>query len=258
VAAVTTWLWTVTLVGTIAVAGCAKPFARLDGVLVEAEPQPRRAEPGDSGRVEVTSEGKPETGRRSMPIRKGDAIETATGGIGLMRLADGYEVILDPGTDLTIENPSIFLRAGRVIVKQIARIREALTVKTVFGAATVEGTEFVFEVDPAGQVRVYVLEGRVKVYPLAARWTDTTAVEAGDGVVFDSLRISRLAPLAPAVASQLRGRIADIEQAARPVKPFWQKPAFIAPAAVVGVAAVILIVTDSDTRSGRVDVHIPF
>jgi ferric-dicitrate binding protein FerR (iron transport regulator) len=251
-------LWISSLAATMALAGCAKPFARLDGVLVEAQPEPRRAQPGDSGRIEVTRGGRAEAGRRSMPIRKGDAVLTATGGIGLMALADGYEVIMDPGTDLTIENPSIFLRAGRVLVKRIAQIREALTVKTEFGAATIEGTEFVFEVDSARQVRVSVLEGRVKVYPLAARWTDTTLVAAGEGVVFDSLRITRLAPLAPAAVSALRRRILVIEQASAPVKAFWQKPAFIAPAAVVGVAAVILIVTDSDTRSGTVDVHIPF
>jgi ferric-dicitrate binding protein FerR (iron transport regulator) len=248
------------LAATLALAGCARPFAKLNGVLVEAQPDPHPATAQDSSRVSVTQSGAAVAGRRSMPIRKGDAVATTSNGIGLMVLADGYQVILDPGTDLTIENPSIFLRIGRVIVKRIGQIREALTVKTVFGAAAVEGTEFVFEVDHGGRARISVLEGRVTVYPRAARWRDTVAVSAREGVEYDSLRITRLPPLAVEVERALRRRIAVIEHASIPPgKPFWQKPAFFGPALAAGVAAAVVVLTSgSDTRGGTVTVHIPF
>jgi len=249
------------LAATLVLGGCARPFAKLNGVLVEAQPDPHPASAQDSSRVRVTQSGAAAAaGRRSMAIRKGDAVATTADGIGLMVLADGYQVILDPGTDLTIENPSILLRVGRVIVKRIGQIREALTVKTEFGAAAVEGTEFVFEVDPGGRARVSVLEGRVTVFPRAARWRDTVAVSAREGVEYDSLRITRLPLLAAEVERALRRRIAVIEQASIPPgKPFWQKPAFFGPALAAGVAAAVVVLTSgSDTRGGTVTVHIPF
>jgi ferric-dicitrate binding protein FerR (iron transport regulator) len=198
-----------------------------------------------------------------MPIGKGDALATSGDGVGLMVLAGGYEVILDPGTDLTVENPSIFVRAGRVIVKKVKKIREALTVRTELGAAVVEGTEFVFQVDTSRQVTISVLEGLIKVYPLAARWTDTSTYVAGEQVIFDSLRITRLPALASAAVSALRRRIDAVEHVARPVKPFWQKPVFLVPVVAAGVTAAVLIGGGSDTlpppiRRGTVTIGFPF
>jgi ferric-dicitrate binding protein FerR (iron transport regulator) len=196
-----------------------------------------------------------------MPVEKGDAVATAADGVGLLVLADGYELIVDPTTDITIENPSIFVRAGRVLVKKLKQIRERLTVRTELGAAVVEGTEFVFEVAPTRRVTISVLEGQIRVYPRAARWTDTTTYVAGERVTFDSLHITRLAPLSSAAVTALRTRIVEIERVARPVKPFWQKPTFIVPAAIVGVGTAVILAGGDDepeTRRGTVTVDFPF
>jgi ferric-dicitrate binding protein FerR (iron transport regulator) len=243
--------------------GCSSGFARLDGVLVDGTPAPRPARAGEPGRVVVTRASANEPGRRGMPIGKGDALATNEDGVGLLVLADGYEVIMESRTDLTIENPSIFVRAGRVIIKRVKQLREKLTVRTELGAAVVEGTEFVFEVDTSRQVKISVLEGLIRVYPLAARWTDTTTYVAGEQVVFDSLRITRLPPLAAAEVTALRRRIDAVERVAKPVKPFWQKPVFIVPAVAAGVAAAILIggngsdIPVPPTRNGTVTVDFP-
>ena len=247
---------------TLSLGGCSHSFARLDGVLVDA-PQPRPVRGQETGRVAVTRDSASQPGQRGMPIVKGDGLATSDDGVALLVLADGYQVIMERSTDLTIENPSILLRTGRLIVKKIKRIREALTVRTELGAAVVEGTEFVFEVSPSRQVTIAVLEGAIRVYPRAARWTDTTRYVAGEQVTFDSLQIRKLAPLSAAAVTALRSRAAAVERVARPVKPLWQKPVFIAPALAAGVAAAILIGSGSGseeppTRRGTVTIGFPF
>jgi hypothetical protein len=145
----------------------------------------------------------------------------------------------------------------------VKSLKEALTVRTELGAAVVEGTEFVFEVEPSRQVKISVLEGLIRVYPRAARWTDSSTYVAGEQVIFDSLRITRLPPLTSAEVAALRSRIAAVERVAKPVKPFWQKPAFLVPTIAAGVAAGVLIGSGSSTpetptRRGTVTVDFPF
>lgn len=200
--------------------GCVQSFARLDGVLVDAQPEARPVAAGESGRVEVSRAGQQQDGRASMPIKKGDALLTSADGVAVLVLQDGYQVIMDPGTDLTIENPSIFVRVGRIIVKKLRDIGEQLTVNTELGAAAVEGTEFVLEVSPHQRVRIAVLDGRVTVFPKgAARWSDTISYVAGEQGVLDSARAMRPERLSPRVTDSLRRRIREIETAVRPQVP---------------------------------------
>jgi ferric-dicitrate binding protein FerR (iron transport regulator) len=150
-----------------------------------------------------------------------------------------------------------------VIVKKLKRAKEALTVQTELGAAVVEGTEFVFEVDPDRSVTIAVLEGAIRVYPRAAAWTDTTRYVAGERVTFDSLQITKLAPLASPAIAALRQRIQVIEGASPAVKPFWQSPLFIVPVVAAGVVAGVLLLDDPEPpadviRDGTVTVDLPF
>lgn len=210
------WGWTVALA---ALGGCTQAFGRLEGVLVDAQPEARPVEPGELGRVEVTRQGRQEQGRPNMALQKGDEIVTAADGIGVIELA-GYQIIMDPGTDLTIENPSIFVRVGRIIVKKLKEVAEAFTVKTELGAAAVEGTEFVFEVNRRNEVEVTVLVGRVKVYPReGARWRDTVTFVGGERGRLDSARAARLAPLTPRAIDSLRRHIRHLEITIRPEVP---------------------------------------
>jgi hypothetical protein len=240
--------------------GCAAPFGRLDGVLVEAQPEPRPIKPDEAGRVQVVRQGQAQPGRAGMSLKKNDGITTSADGVALLNLAAGFEIILKPGTDVTIENPKILLRFGGMIVKRIRKVRQALTVQTTLVAAVTEGTEFVLEVDSQPRATLTVIEGRVKVYPRAARWTDTTYYSQGDRVVFDSLGISQLAALEAVEVSVLERRIAAIERVAKPPAPIWQKPAFLVPAAVAVGVAVYFVTRNQDesTSGGTVIIHIPF
>ena len=238
--------------------GCAQPFGRLNGVLVNppsptAEPRP--ASTTELGRVRVSAH----DAQRRMPIRKGDSVATAPDGIGVIALAAGYQIIAEVGTDLTVENPSIFLRVGRVIVKKIRDVRERLVVKTAISAAAVEGTVFIIDADIRGQMRVTVLEGEVKVFPWGvARWRDTTIFRAADRGSADQNRLTRLAALDSAAARAIRRRIASIERAVPPApsKAFWQKPGFLIPAVALVGGAVGFVLTRPSDRSGTITVPI--
>jgi hypothetical protein len=121
---------------------------------------------------------------------------------------------MDPGTDLTIENPSIFVRLGRIIVKKIKELQEALTVNTELGAAAVEGTEFVLEVNRQQQVQITVLEGRVKLYPRhptpEAGRRRPVSYGAGERALLDSTRAVRMAPLTRETTDSLRRRFSHL------------------------------------------------
>jgi hypothetical protein len=109
---------------------------------------------------------------------------------------------------------------GRIIVKKLKEVAEALTVNTELGAAAVEGTEFIFEVNRRNQVELTVLEGRVKVYPReGARWRDTLTYVGGERGWLDSSRAARLAPLTPEATELLRRRIKHLEITVRPEVP---------------------------------------
>jgi hypothetical protein len=210
------WCWGV---AAAMLAGCVPPpsFARLDGVLVDVQPDARPARPDELDRVEVTREGSTQPASEYMTLHHGDALRTAPDGVGILTLAAGYEVIMEPGTDVTIENPSIFVRIGKVIIKKVKEIAEKLTVNTEVGAAAVEGTQFVVEVTREHQVQVTVLEGRVKVYPVhLAAWRDTSFYVAGEQGAITAARITRMAPLSVEATTLLQRRIIGVERVVRP------------------------------------------
>jgi len=209
------WLAGVPLLATLA---CAQPFGRLDGIVVEARP----AMPGEFGRVQVTREGKSRDGAPGMSIAKADQLATAPDGAAILTLQAGYEIIMEPGTELTIENPSIFVTIGKLIVKLregFEQAKEALTVNTEFVSAGVEGTQFFFEVTREKAVQVGVLEGHVTVRSKQARWPPVT-YRAGDAATIrGDAAPSRTQQLDPATIRAIRQRILEVEQAVRPSVP---------------------------------------
>jgi beta-lactam-binding protein with PASTA domain len=154
-----------------------------------------------------------------MAVLKGDTLITGASGIAVLELAGGWQVILEPGTDLTIENPSLFVRLGRVIIKTLRDVREALTVKTDIAAAAVEGTEFLIEVNQRQEMAVTVLEGQVRVTPRDSTAWREVVYAAGERGVVTERRWTRMAPLTPTDARALRQRITTIDRVARPVVP---------------------------------------
>lgn len=208
------------LAGALALAAsaCTAPFAKLDGVLVDTRP----ALPTEFGRVQIIREGKSRNGSPKMSVEKGDGLVTAVDGVALLTLRAGYEVIFEPGTDATIENPSILMRLGKIIVKKLQEVKEKLTVNSQFVSAGVEGTQFVYEVTRDQAVHIAVLEGRVTVRSRAARWDSVTYVAGETGTIRAGSSPSRMQRLDPAAARAIRQRIEAVENAARPVVPELQ------------------------------------
>lgn len=195
--------------------GCTAPFAKLDGVLVDTRP----ALPTELGRVQIIREGIARDGQPRMSIEKGDGLVTAVDGVALLTLRAGYEVIFEPGTDATIENPSILMRLGKIIVKKLQEVKEKLTVNSQFVSAGVEGTQFVYEVTRDQTVRIAVLEGRVTVRSRAANWDSVTYVAGETGTIRPGSAPARMQRLDPADARAIRQRIEAVENAARPTVP---------------------------------------
>jgi hypothetical protein len=243
------------------VLGCSTPYAKLDGVLAGPRPAPSSGPP----RVTLVHEGATQVGAPQQSVVKGDSLLTAADGVALLTLRAGYEVIVEPGTELSIENPSIFVKVGRLIVKSIRRTREALRLNTRFVSAAVEGTVFVFEVTPPDVVRLSVLEGSVFVSPRSDGWAGVT-YRAGEVVTFrGGAPPSPVQQLGPAPAQAVRRRIVEVEQAAQyrtgepwsRFKPLWQKPIFYVPAAVAVVGGIVIVATRGGSAQGTVTIQFP-
>ena len=195
--------------------GCTAPFAKLDGILVETRP----ALPTEYGRVQVTRGGTILQSQPKMGIEKGDLILTAADGVALLTLRDGYEVIFEPGTDATIENPSIFMRLGKILVKVVAQVKEALSVNGEFVSAGVRGTVFTFEVSRNKTVNIQVVEGRVTVKSKVAGWDSVTYVGGEWGTIRAGSRPEPVRRLPPDSARAIERRFAEVEGVARPSVP---------------------------------------
>jgi len=207
--------WFAVGVACAALAACAPPFARLDGILVQNRP----ALPEEFGRLQVIRGGETRDGAPGMSIQKGDTIMTAADGVAVLTLEAGWQVIFEPGTVAKVENPSIFVKIGKLIIKKIKEVTKPLTVNTEFVSAGVEGTEFVFEVTRDSAVQIAVLEGRVVVHSPLARW-DSTTYEAGEaGMINARSAPSPRRKLDPATVRDIRAHIREVEQRVRPAVP---------------------------------------
>ena len=106
----------------------------------------------------------------AMRLQKGDSIGTGSGTQVMMTFAAGYEVTLDTGTAIYIENPSIFLKWGRAFIKRITGATDTLDTHTRHATLHDVGTSYVVTVTPA------VTTVRVESGIVAARARDATAV----------------------------------------------------------------------------------
>lgn len=246
-----------------ALIGCATPYAKIDGVLANTRP----VTASEAGRVTVVKDGARRNGELQQSVDKGDSLLTLADGVALLTIRPGYEVIVEPGSVINIENPSIFVTVGKLFLRKLREASEALRLNTRFTSAGVEGTEFTFEVLPDQTVRLVVLEGSVWIRPRTA----AANIILGGA---QSIVIPPSGPPGPIQAVDeptirtLRERRFAIERGARYAtgepwsrfKPLWQKPAFLVPAAAVVAAGVVaaLVIPKDGTRNGTVLVNIPF
>lgn len=154
----------------VASIACATaPFAQVESVVKEN----RLAAGAELQGVHVTRGAVSLTTATGMALQKGDRIVTDETTEAVIVFGNAYEVILSPGTEISI-SPDIFVNLGRVIVKKLREIREKFTVETKYVNAGVEHTEFAVSVDRADVVSVVVLEGTVTLESTTQRWPPQT------------------------------------------------------------------------------------
>ena len=242
----------IVLASATLVACIPAPFARLDDILVDN----RAAQPEEFGRVKITRAGATQDGAPGMAILKGDTVTTGADGVAAVTLAAGWEVIFEPGTVATIENPSIFVRWGKLIIKKLQEVKEALTVNNEFVSAGAEGTVFVFEVTRDNEVRISVVEGTVVVNSRLARW-DSVRYRAGDaGMIRAGVRPS-VRRLDPQSARIIQQRVGQVEQIRRMrVNPAALAPAVAAPPPPPAVVPGATVVPDRPARQPAAEMRV--
>jgi len=222
-----------------ALVGCIPPaFAKLDDILVDD----RAALPEEFGRVKITRAGATLDGAPGMAILKGDTVTTAADGVAVVTLTAGWEVIFEPGTIANIENPSIFVKWGKLIIKKLQEVKEALTVNNEFVSAGAEGTIFVFEVTRDKEVNISVVEGSVVVNSRAARWEAVTYRAGDGGMIRARSSPSPVRKLDTQSIRTIQARVGRVEQIRRlripagaltPLAPAVVPPPAVVPGAVL-------------------------
>ncbi len=197
----------------IVLASCATPYGTLEGVVVENE-----AVAGAELRsIQVIRDGRSLSPELNMLLRKNDEIITSADTRAILSvLDDAYEVTLGPATEIRLENPSIFVRIGRVfyvIRKRLEEIREELEVESEFVTAGAEGTEFFFGVDAANEVKVAVVEGSVRVSPRnETGWAPVVYGALEQGVIRGPQRPERMPDLTMAEAGTLTAWAREVDR----------------------------------------------
>ncbi len=232
---------------SLAAIGCAAPYAKVDGILVDTRPAPA----SEPARVTVIHKGKPRPAAVQQSIVSGDRVVTRASGSALLTIKPGYAAIVEPGTELRMDDRSIVVQVGRLVLKRLKQTKQKLQIKSEFVSAGVEGTHFVFEVLPDGRVHIAMLEGVVTVDPRQASWPAVTYRAGDEGFIRRASAPDPVRPLDRRAAQLILDHTAAVEravqyQAGQPwsrFRPFWKKPSFFVPAAAVTAAAVILVVS---------------
>lgn len=235
---------------SIVALGCATPYAKVDGLLVDARPAPV-VPAAEIPRVTVIHGGTPRVAAVQQSVVNGDRVVTAPRASAILTVQPGYEVIVEPGTDVRIEDRSMVVQIGRLILKRLKKTKQKLQVRSEFASAGVEGTHFVFEVLPDAQVHIATLDGVVRVTPRQGTWPAVTYRAGDEGFIRRGAPPERVRPIDRRAAQLILDRTVAVEtavqyKAGQPwsrFRPLWQKPAFFVPAAAATAAAVILVVS---------------
>ena len=196
---------------TLALGGCATArFGTLESVLKGDRP----ATGAEIQEVRVERAGAPTATTPGMEVHKGDRIVTGSDTRALVTLGAGYELILEPGTDVEILNPSLFMRAGQAFVQTLTKVREYLKIKTEFVVAGVEGTRFVATVQ-GEDFLVAVVEGHVKVESPTGAWPAKTYGPLEQGRVRGRAAPEKMAPLDPRQVDAIRSRFIRVDSIVR-------------------------------------------
>lgn len=100
-------------------------------------------------------------------VAPGTSVRTGADGFALLRMADGSEAVLRPGSTVTIdaEDGGLKVLLGRVMLRisRLLRSGQERAYRTPTTVAAVRGTDFGLTVDASGATRVFVFDGVVAV-----------------------------------------------------------------------------------------------
>jgi hypothetical protein len=144
---------------SLAATGCATSgLGTLEGVIKDGHRASRR----EAQLVRIERAGGTAKTKRGMALMKADRIVTPQNVSVVIKFAGGSKVLVEPGSDLEILNPTVFVRQGVVIVLKLWKVRETLKVQTKYTIAAPEGTLFRTEVR-GEEVTYKVVEGQLRV-----------------------------------------------------------------------------------------------
>ncbi len=120
------------------------------------------------GAVQVTRSGNAVAVQRGMALAIGDELVTAADSVVILNYPPNIEIYVMPSTQIRVG--SIFVKLGEIWVSIKGKLKEKFKVETEFVTAGVEGTEFLFRADAAGDVDVDVMKGVVLCTSKLGRW----------------------------------------------------------------------------------------
>ena len=152
----------------LALTGCSARPPRVATVLVGGSVVQEAG-----GEVEVVRADAPAPARPGFELQAGDVIRTGPRGQALLSLEGGrVEVIVLENTE--VEVSSIFVKVGTVITRVLRRVKDKFEVESDYAVAGAESTEFLIAIEPEGDYRCAVIEGRVQVRSQSGQWSPVT------------------------------------------------------------------------------------
>jgi hypothetical protein len=150
--------------GVTACASITPRYGTLDGVVVgnANDPNPTSAD------VRVARPGGPARTGIGMSIGKSDTISTSRDARALFTLLSDYEITLDTGTVIIIENPSIFVRLGQLFIRKLTGGGEPAVVHTNHTSIIPSGTAFFVKAVSDESAQLLVADGSATASPRGA------------------------------------------------------------------------------------------
>ena len=182
--------------------------ARLREVIVDGI----SATPEQFQDILIVRNGETIVAERNMYLHAGTMISTGNATAILTFEDDNVEVQLFTNSQLDVLNPSVRAVVGGLFVKIRKRLKEVFKVKSEYGVAGAEGTQFaVFAGPESNSIEVY--DGSVTIEP-EIQGGAPLVIEVGYGVLLEPDEAPQIYPLPEAQMQEILGRVRFVDAAA--------------------------------------------
>ena len=165
----------------VSACGITPRYGRLDGVVVRGASD----ETPSSDQLRVIRPSGVASTYVGMEIRKSDTVSTSHDTRARLTLLQSYEVTLDTGTVIIIENPSIFVRLGQLFIRKLTGHSDSIAVHTNHTTILDKGTSFFVRVRSDDFAQVFVADGAVTIAPRSGGDWSPRTLGAGQGATFN-------------------------------------------------------------------------